>query len=237
MGVYKSGVIPCQRQRPALTTFDRRRIFAHSKAFVARQQRAVNVSPSRPIENASRAAKSRTLPRKPNWLHPKQTFLEGRMPGGANGARGGLSVRSYNTCKINDLWLPRIPLLYQPNVPASVTEVRPSKPRQRGKESQSSLCRTIGGAPAQTRGLGRRSPLSFGRTIGNRCTPVYSVEQKRCEDSELKRWRQQAKSMRRPPAASVRTRRGFPISHSAGRPVFQAQSGCPGPQHDARKPG
>ena len=81
----------------------------------------------------------------------------------------------------------------------SIYEMRPSKPRRRVKESQSSLCRTIGGAPAQTRGLGRRSPLSFGRTIGNRCTPVYSVEQKRCEDSELKRWRQQAKSMRRPP--------------------------------------
>lgn len=152
--------------------------------------------------------------------------------------RGGLSVRSYNTCKINDLWLPRIPLLYQPNVPASVTESAFMRcdlqtPSARQGVAIVSVTQSTCADPR----LGRRSPLSFGRTIGNRCTPVYSVEQKRCEDSELKRWRQQAKSMRRPPAASVRTRRGFPISHSAGRPVFQAQSGCPGAQHDARKPG
>jgi hypothetical protein len=36
--------------------------------------------------------------------------------------RGGLSARSYNANKINDLWLPKIPLLYQPNVPASITK-------------------------------------------------------------------------------------------------------------------
>ena len=36
--------------------------------------------------------------------------------------RGGLSDRSYNARKINDLLLPQISVLYQPNVPASITE-------------------------------------------------------------------------------------------------------------------
>jgi hypothetical protein len=120
-GVYKTGVIPCQRQRPATTTFDRRRIFARFEAaFVARQQRGV-ISPSRPIENAPNAAKSKT-PRR-NCLYPKQTFLEEWMCLAEQMVpRGGLSVRSYNANKINGLWLPQITHLYQPNVPTSITE-------------------------------------------------------------------------------------------------------------------
>lgn len=34
--------------------------------------------------------------------------------------RGGLSTWGYNVRKINDLWLPRISLLYQQNVPSSI---------------------------------------------------------------------------------------------------------------------
>ncbi|THD57686.1 MAG: hypothetical protein E8A46_00485 [Bradyrhizobium sp.] len=62
-----------------------------------RQQRAVNVSPSRPIEIAFNAAKSRTLQER-NWLYPKHTFLRGWMCLEEQMlTTGGLSLAPFNS--------------------------------------------------------------------------------------------------------------------------------------------